>query len=845
MKDGFLLKEYSFPGKTHPCEKCRLGKNAVTPRMQVTGKGRKRIWVHGEAPGAKEDKHGKQFHEQGAAGRLLRQKLRALDVDLDRDCWKDNGVRCRPPNNRTPTDTELKACQRWIIPDLINKRPEKILLFGGGAVKSLITTRLPGIGFDGVKKWVGWKIPDQQLRAWVYPLWHPQYLNYNKDEKALWLRFDQFLQEAVDHKEGFPVYDHWESSIRIVEGADDAASLITNLIRNKHPAAFDYEATGLKPHMHGHRIVSCSVCFERGMSYAFPMFDHKVFLARLKRWLRDPECPKYCQNKRMEMSWSRNTLGTKVRGIVHDTMEAAHILDNRPLITNLELQTYINYGITYKDETKKHLKPTNEDRKKHGANAINQIDKVPLDKLLLRNGADSLFTYWLAQDQMRRMPSWAREPYELFHNGADALANAHERGITVDVSYCKIQDKRLHGTIAGIFDNIWDSKEVKRWLRAGNQDFNPASDDQVKKLYNNVLHKDLKGVDKDVLQGIGTPFAENIIRYRHLKLLRNTYLGGFVRETINGIMRPYFPTHLVATYRGSSSDVNFTNIPVRDKKAQRITRTALKARSGRQLLDVDYGRIEVFMGYFNSRDPVLGEYLTTPGTDMHRDMAMQIYMLKEKQVTGAIRHTGKNGYVFPVFYGSYWGSTAPNCWNEAKGHKLADGTPLIAHLRDNGIKSLKAFEKHMQEVDEDFWDRRFRVYRDWKEDMWQFYQRHGYIELLTGFRCYWSPGGRLGPKEASNYPNQGPAFHALLWSLYNLDQRTVTDGWSSGVIGQIHDDMVWDIEPSELGELLPIIKKTMCEDIRERWPWIDIPLEVDAKITDIGGNWYEQKEIEI
>ena len=63
------------------------------------------------------------------------------------------------------------------------------------------------------------------------------------------------------------------------------------------------------------------------------------------------------------------------------------------------------------------------------------------------------------------------------------------------------------------------------------------------------------------------------------------------------------------------------------------------------------------------------------------------------------------------------------------------------------------------------------------------------------------------------------------------------------IIGQIHDSIVSDVVESELEDYLQIVKKVMTEDIRKHWPWIIVPLTVEAEASPVNGNWYEKKEI--
>jgi DNA polymerase I-like protein with 3'-5' exonuclease and polymerase domains len=54
-----------------------------------------------------------------------------------------------------------------------------------------------------------------------------------------------------------------------------------------------------------------------------------------------------------------------------------------------------------------------------------------------------------------------------------------------------------------------------------------------------------------------------------------------------------------------------------------------------------------------------------------------------------------------------------------------------------------------------------------------------------------------------------------------------------------------DVVPSELDVVKKQLRKIMCEDLREHWQWITVPLDIDAEISAVDGNWYEMKPEEI
>lgn len=88
------------------CTKCELGQtrsNIVIER----GNRNAQLMLVGEGPGEQEDRLGKPF--VGAAGQLLDILMEALDFRED-DYYICNIVKCRPPNNRTPLETEAEQC---------------------------------------------------------------------------------------------------------------------------------------------------------------------------------------------------------------------------------------------------------------------------------------------------------------------------------------------------------------------------------------------------------------------------------------------------------------------------------------------------------------------------------------------------------------------------------------------------------------------------------------------------------------------------------------------------------------------------------------------------------------
>ena len=90
----------------------------------------------GEGPGEQEDLQGEPF--LGPAGKLLDDMLSILDLDRSANCYIANIVKCRPPRNRDPLETEQDACIVYLRNQVALIQPKIIVCLGRVAAKRLI-----------------------------------------------------------------------------------------------------------------------------------------------------------------------------------------------------------------------------------------------------------------------------------------------------------------------------------------------------------------------------------------------------------------------------------------------------------------------------------------------------------------------------------------------------------------------------------------------------------------------------------------------------------------------------------------------------------------------------------
>lgn len=390
-----IPKQSSQKGAT--CAACGLYKYVLSPRMEAFGNFKKGILNVGEAPGETEDRLGRQW--QGKVGQRLQRAFKSLGFDLFDDCLNVNSINCRPTdksgNNRTPTAHEVMCCRPKVFPLIQEHRPKVIILFGNSALESVIGDRWQN-DLDTIGRWRGWTIPDREFKAWTCPTFHPSYVERgDKEVETVWL---QDLTRALDKlNEPFPTFIDESSQVKIV-------SDLSFLPMLQGPVAFDYETTGLKPHDKKHQIICMSVCNKDDHAWAFMLPTDPVQLRYIKKFLRS-NVPKIAQNMKFEHTWSQNVLGVEVKNWLWDTMLASHVLDNRPKITGLKFQAYVQFGvIDYSSD----ILPFLRSKDSKNANSVNQIEDLiktrsGMNKLLTYCGMDSIFEFRLAMKQMEKL----------------------------------------------------------------------------------------------------------------------------------------------------------------------------------------------------------------------------------------------------------------------------------------------------------------------------------------------------------------------------------------------------------------------------------------------------------
>ena len=146
------------------CNRCQLCKTRTNVVFGV-GNPSADIMFVGEGPGEQEDLKGEPF--VGTAGHLLDDMMSIIDLDRT-NTYIANIVKCRPPRNRDPEETEQDSCIGYLETQISLVQPKIIVCLGRIAAKRLISADFRITKEHGL--WV------QKNGVWMTALYHPSAL---------------------------------------------------------------------------------------------------------------------------------------------------------------------------------------------------------------------------------------------------------------------------------------------------------------------------------------------------------------------------------------------------------------------------------------------------------------------------------------------------------------------------------------------------------------------------------------------------------------------------------------------------------------------------------------------
>lgn len=336
-------------------------------------------------------------------------------------------------------------------------------------------------------------------------------------------------------------------------------------------------------------------------------------------------------------------------------------------------------------------------------------------------------------------------------------------------------------------------------------EFNINSPKQLAEvLFDNlkIEYKGKKSTGIDVLEAIEDKHAivPLLIRYRKINKLISTYLDGLlphIKE--DGKIHTTFLQTFTSTGRLSSRDPNMQNIPIKDDESRELRKMFVSSFEGGGITSADYNQIELrLMAHLSNDENMKSAFLNKK--DIHRSTASQIFGVDETDVTSHMRSVAKR-VNFGIIYGISQYGLAKNI----------------------GISPAEAKQ---------FIDKYFAVYDEVSRYMQrniEYAQKYKYAITMMNRRRYINEIDsknavirKFGERVAINMPLQGSASDVIKMAMIKVFEALKNSNLKSKLVLQIHDELVVDTHPDEVGEVTKILYENMQNVIK-----LSVPLTVE------------------
>lgn len=638
------------------CEKCGLCK--LTSKVCLIGKGdlRARLFVVGDYAG-----YDSERPLAGRSGALLDTVLSELNIDRA-EIYVTNVMHCRPPDNHIVSKEEMQACMYYLEKELAAVKPEIIVPLGNLAMEALIKkkgiTKYRGMQFNYEAKWG---------KAVVIPTFHPAACLRNpKNLPAMIEDFDRIYALLTGKVKRDKI-----QYIITNSGMIDHAFHFIDQAQKVGRFSFDVETTGLDWFNPKKKIVTLSLCCEKGRAVVIPL-NHPSgnlesdcideLLETLNTELfSNKKVEKIGHNMKFDLKWL-STIGIKIKGPIFDTMLAHYILDenSRHGLDHLSLR-HTKHGEYWKEV---------ESKVSNG-----KADELPLDELARYNAIDAEVTFRLRNilgKQLEAEPKLNRLFNNLIMPLTKSLLQTERKGMLVDVKYLK----KLQATFTQEIEKqtqslMIDYPQCRKYIKA-NGSINFNSGKQMQELlfdaqygfgFKPVNHspKGAPSVDEETLVELSFhktkgSFPRKLLDLRKIKHLDSTYVTGMWKHLgPDNRVHPNFKIHGTVTGRLSCSDPNLQNIPrvepgAYDNPLKATIKKMFIAPKGYVLLQIDQSQSELRIMTDFSGEERMAQWFKE-GKDLHLAVAAEQHGIPEEKVTKPQRKGAKTinfGIIFCV-----------------------------------------------------------------------------------------------------------------------------------------------------------------------------------------------------
>ena len=589
----------------------------------------------------------------------------------------------------------------------------------------------------------------------------------------------------------------------LIETEKEAAMLASELSKLSD-FCFDTETNSLDPL--NAQLVSIAFSWEKGsgtMLWLPPEKDAALkLLEPLRPVMENEKIRKTGQNLKFDMQVLAG-YGISVRGPLFDTMIAHYLLEpDKRHNMDLLSEQYLGYKPVHIEELIGERGPRQK--------TMREIDRERVKEYAAED-ADvtwqlmKLFEPMLIQNELDALAADVEMPL------IRVLTAMERTGVLLDESVLTNYAVTLRENLIRLEQEIY--------TYAG-QEFNISSPKQLGDILFVRLRLDANArltktkqyrTDEEVLQRLTGrhPIVERVLDYRGLKKLLSTYVEALPQlvDPVTGRIHTTYNQAVTSTGRLSSTNPNLQNIPVRDSEGREIRKAFIPA-SGKIFLSADYSQIELrLMAHLSGDSAMISDFLS--GQDIHAATASKIFGVPVADVTREMRARAKTAN-FGIIYGiSAFGLS----------ERLTIGRKEARELIDGYFNSYPGVRAYMDES-----IRRAREL--------------GYVTTMFGRRRYLPDIHSRNQvvrgnaeRNAINAPIQGSAADIIKIAMVRIASRLEREMPGAKMILQVHDELIFEVEESQVKRLADIVTEEMKGAAE-----LSVPLDVD---TGTGYNWLE------
>lgn len=884
-----------FPGNViRGCSACGLRSGAHAP---VPGSGPSPAYVllAGEAPGMNEDLWSQPFY--GQAGQELNSLLAQASVSRE-TVFISNVCRCKPPNNRTPTLAEQKACSHWLDLEVELVNPRIIVAMGATAIRHFL-----GPDAGTVEHLHGKPIVCKVGSATrvVLPAYHPAAALHNTT--LLRQLFDDFqvLRGLVAGRDvsDYLVADEYPNPVYTVVDTPDKMRRMRDEVRDVGECAIDVETVNHDSELWSMQVSAVPgtawfVPIEKGFKGRVDVTDWRALII-VHYYLHDinqlviPDgnfCDSMVQSYLLGLPQGLKELASRICGInmqsysevvrpgqlklsIQYLTEAARRewpdppeleevkWDNKAgrVVTRVKHPQHISYKIKRLLARCVDNETDFDPLEKWGD--ISELERAEVEKALGPMPESSLADIkfedaveYASRDSQATLRVKHKMDKLIRDLGLDfvlkmdqsVLPMAHammKAGMLVDITHLKQS--------SASYKNRMAAKATEMASIVGHP-FNPNSSAQVAK----VIYGELGftptaftpsrqiSTDDAELKRTGSPIARMIIEYRGMQKLKSTYADSLVEYAVpdaSGSPRVHtvIKTTRVETGRWSSADPNLQNIPTRSKEAKAIKNSFI-APDGKVLIEGDLAQIEMCTQAHLANCKGLIE-LFLSGKDPHTTTASRIFGVPYEEAK-------KDRYRYP-------------CKRAGFGVIYLIGAQGLSNQIAEYIADLEAegepieVEPWDEQQCQNFIDEYYKLYpeiREYQQEQAAHARRLGFVHDLFGrirfipeVNCPIRSVQEAGCRQAANMPVTSTAQGVIKIAMGNLWRGLPKTEWADDMrwIMQIHDSLV--LEGTDREEVLRPYLSWMLNVVSNSVKLV-VPVRMDFKV---GKKWGELEKIKL